>query len=166
MPGDGQVHGSCWAAWWSARGCCCSARSPACATCRPGPRPGARYVPLQPVCDLRFGGKSAPGGRKGVRNDYFSSIKRQISVQIYRLPVLARAGGRREDDPRPGKIRTDCVLRTTVTERRQGVCPGHIGVEVRAGLRYPALGAEVDVHDPETLLVTPAPLEVVEQRPD
>ncbi len=51
-------------------------------------------------------------------------------------------------------------------QQRDRIGPDHVGVKGGAGLRDPALGPEVDEHDPETLLVPPAPLEVVHQRPD
>jgi len=46
-------------------------------------------------------------------------------------------------------------------QQRDRVGPDHVGVERGAGLGDPALGPEVHEHDPEPLLVAPAPLEVV-----
>src|SRR5204862_5018432 len=41
-----------------------------------------------------------------------------------------------------------------------------VPVPERAALRDPTLGRIVDVDDPEPLVISPFPLEVVEQRPD
>src|SRR5215468_3320567 len=51
-------------------------------------------------------------------------------------------------------------------QRGDRVGAHHVGVEAGTGLGDPVLRAVIDEDDPEPLLVAPAPLEVVEQRPD
>src|SRR5919112_120467 len=48
----------------------------------------------------------------------------------------------------------------------QAVVDDHVGVPARRVLEGPALIGEVDVDQPESLLVAPRPLEVVQERPD
>src|SRR6476619_6879685 len=59
------------------------------------------------------------------------------------------------------------MARSPLLARRDPARPVDVvAVEQRAGLRGARLGVEVDVDDPEALVVALFPLEVVQQRPD
>src|ERR1035441_10377863 len=106
------------------------------------------------------GGSAAQAGRG-------TSRQAMLDPDIVLGPTRRRAHGRGQRGHRPSwPVSTGGSARPGGGQQRYGVGPDHVRVEAGARLGDTALGAEVHEDDPEPLLVTPAPFEVVHQRPD